>query len=213
MSKSIVDRFQVLAVASISDALARRGIASTMDHEIKPVFRKKLVGPAVTVSEEQADGAGAPTHALEAIDHAAPGSVMVIGVGGERNVAVWGGLMTAGAHARGLAGAVLDGGARDIEEIERDYEFAVYARSVSPNTTVGRFRTIASDVPVVCGGVTVRPGDWIVGDADGVVVVPAELAEAVATEAEEIEAVERAQTEAIKTAGSLVAAVETYRRI
>jgi len=209
----VIKRYEAVAVASISDAANQLGLQATMTHTIKPIFRSKIAGPAVTVQEEPADGAGAPTHALEAIDGADAGSVVVIANGEVSDVAVWGGLMTAGAHARRLAGAVLDGAVRDVEEIERDFGFPVFARAVSPNTTVGRFRTVAKNVAVRCGGVDVRPGDLVVGDADGVVVVPRERVDEVIGRAEEIEERERKQTAAIKELGSLVQAVEQFKRI
>jgi regulator of RNase E activity RraA len=121
--------------------------------------------------------------------------------------------MTAGAFARGLAGAILDGGVRDVTEIRRDYQFPVYARSVSPGTTLGRFRTLASNVPVVCGGIEVRPGDWIVADIDGVVVVPAAHVEAVAQMAEEIDRRELEQARLIVEAKSLREGLAKYGRI
>lgn len=209
----VIKRYEAVAVASISDAANQLGLQATMAHPIKPIFRAKIVGPAVTVQEEPAEGAGAPTHALEAIDGAEPGSVVVIAIGEEPDVAVWGGLMTAGAHMRQLAGAVLDGAVRDVEEIERDFGFPVFARAVSPNTTVGRYRTVAKDVPIRCGGVDVRPGDLVIGDADGVVVIPREQVGEVIDRAEEIEERERKQTAAIKEMGSLVKAVEQFKRI
>lgn len=209
----VIKRYQGVAVASISDAANQLGLQATMAHPIKPIFRAKIAGPAVTVQEEPAEGAGAPTHALEAIDRAQPGSIVVIANGEEPDVALWGGLMTAGAHMRQLAGAVLDGAVRDVEEIERDFGFPVFARAVSPNTTVGRFRTVANDVPIQCGGVDVRPGDLVVGDADGVVVIPSERVSEVIERAEEIEGRERKQTAAIKETGSLAKAVEQFKRI
>ena len=77
--------------------------------------------------------------------------------------------MTAGAVANRHEAAVLDGAVRDLVEIKRDYDFPVYARSVSPGTTLGRFKTLASNVEVEVGGVLVNPGDIIVADIDGVV--------------------------------------------
>ena len=72
---------------------------------------------------------------------------MVIGIDGERDVAVWGGLMTAGAVANGLAGAVLDGGVRDVIEIRRDYGFPSTPAALCPGRRVGRYQTLASNVP------------------------------------------------------------------
>ena len=74
---------------------------------------------------------------------------------------------------RGLAGVVIDGGARDIDEIEA-IGLPVFSRSVTPSTSVGRYVSVAKNVAVMCAGVMVRPGDWIVGDVTGVVVVPQE---------------------------------------
>jgi 4-hydroxy-4-methyl-2-oxoglutarate aldolase len=70
-----------------------------------------------------------------------------------------GGLITAGAVANGHAGALLDGGVRDLVEIRRDHGFPVYARGVSPGTTLGRYKTVASQVAVCVGGIMFHPGD------------------------------------------------------
>lgn len=189
-AREIVEGFRSVATASVADAVEQvTGRRGYMDHQIKPrINDRKVVGPAVTVQEGPTEETLPPQHALDAIEEAPEGSVIVIGIGGEADVAVWGGLMTAGAAARNLAGAVLDGGVRDVTEIRRDYDFPVYARSVSPGTTLGRFKTLASHVPVVCGGVTVSPGDLIVADPDGVVVVPKERAGEVLRVALDIEA-------------------------
>lgn len=209
----ITERYRAVTTASVSDALSLLGVGGTMSAAIKPAFPARLVGPAVTVLEEPQEGAGAPEHALEAIDTSAAGSVVVIGIGGETEVAVWGGLMTAGATARGLAGAVLDGPVRDVEEIERDFGFPVFSRGVSPRTTVGRYRTVAAGVEVVCGGVAVSPGDLVVGDRDGVCVVPESAVDEVLRRAEEIEETERRTTARIAELGSIRQAVAELRRI
>lgn len=138
---------------------------------------------------------------------------MVIGINAQADVAVWGGLMTAGAYARNFAGAILDGGVRDVTEIRRDYGFPVYARSVSPGTTLGRFKTLGANVPVVCGGVEVNPGDIIVADIDGVVVVPIALAEEVLLMAQEIDRRELEQAKLIVQARSLKEGLAKYGRI
>ena len=185
-----------------------------MAHEIKPrISEKKIVGPAVTILEVPTDEFVPPTHALDAIDESPEGSVIVISAGGERDVAVWGGLMTAGAEANGLEGAVLDAGVRDVIEIRRDSSFQVFARSVSPGTTLGRFKTLSSNEPVVCGGILVHPGDLIVGDLDGVVVVPRDHVDAVLAAATEIEVREAEQAKLIREARSLREGLAKYNRI
>lgn len=154
-----------------------------------------------------------PQHALDAIDESPAGSIIVIGVKDAQDVAIWGGLMTAGAVANRHAGAVLDGGVRDVTEIRRDYDFPVYARSISPGTTLGRFKTLASNVPIACGGVDVNPGDIIVGDIDGVVVVPRRHADAVLAMAKEIDARELEQARLIIGEKSLKKGLAKYGRI
>lgn len=214
--KELIEGFAAVAVASVADAVdkvcGRRGY---MDASIKPrINDKRVVGPAATVLEAATDEFVPPQHALDLIDEAAPGSVIVIAIeGGEPNVAVWGGLMTAGAVANGHAGAVLDGGVRDLGEIRRDYGFQVYAREVSPGTTLGRFRTVAAQVPVMVGGVMVHPGDLIVADIDGVVVVPKDKAAEVLAMAQEIDSRELEQAKLIIAERSLRKGLAKYGRI
>jgi 4-hydroxy-4-methyl-2-oxoglutarate aldolase len=213
--QDVVEGFRDVATASVADAVDKiTGKRGYMSHDIKPrINEKKVVGLAVTVLEGPTTESLPPRHALDLIDEAAAGSVFVIGINGERDVAVWGGLMTAGAVANGHAGAVLDGGVRDLTEIRRDYDFPVYARSVSPGTTIGRFKTLAANVPVICGGVEVSPGDIIVADIDGVVVVPRAQAEQVLKTAQEIDARELEQARLIMECKSLRQGLAKYGRI
>jgi regulator of RNase E activity RraA len=216
VSRELIEGFRMVATASVADAVdrvVRR--PGFMAYEIKPVFSTKLVGSAVTVLERPAMESRPPEHALQAIDEAMPGAVIVIGVADAdppRNVAQWGGLMTAGAVARRLGGAVLDGAARDVEEI-RQAGFPVFSRTVVPSTTVGRYVTEGFNVPVICGGVLVHPGDIVVGDADGVVIVPQAAALEVLEAARQIEETERRMTETIRKLGSIRRAVEEHARI
>lgn len=214
--EQLVAGFGKVAVASIADAVDRIcGRRGYLDSCIKPrINDARICGPAVTVLEAATDEFLPPQHALDLIDEAPRGSVIVISIaGGESEVAVWGGLMTAGAVANGHAGAVLDGGVRDLVEIRRDYGFPVYARSVSPGTTLGRYRTVASQVPVEIAGVIVHPGDIMVGDVDGVVAVPHAHAEAVLAAAQEIDARELEQARLIIAEKSLRKGLAKYGRI
>jgi len=214
--KELIDGFEAVAVASVADAVdkicGRRGY---MDASIKPrINDKRVIGPAATVLETATDEFVPPQHALDLIDEAPRGSVIVISIaGGEPDVAVWGGLMTAGAVANEHAGAILDGGVRDLGEIRRDYGFQVYARDVSPGTTLGRFKTVASQVPVEVGGVMVHPGDIVVADIDGVVVVPREKAHEVLAMAQEIDQRELEQAKLIIAERSLRKGLAKYGRI
>ncbi len=213
--KELIEGFAKIATASIADSIdkvaGRRGF---MDEGIKPrINEKRICGPAVTILEVATDEFLPPQHALDLIDESPAGSVICISVEGVANVAVWGGLMTAGAVANQHAGAVLDGGVRDLAEIRRDYDFPIYARSVSPGTTLGRYKTVASQVPVQIGGVIVHPGDIIVADIDGVIVVPIEHAEAVLKMAAEIDARELEQAKLIISEKSLRTGLAKYGRI
>lgn len=214
--QSTIDGFKQVAVASVADAVdkvcGRRGY---LDSSIKPrINEKRICGPAATVLEAATDEFVPPQHALDLIDEAPAGSVIVISIeGGVSEVAVWGGLMTAGAVANGHVGAVLDGGVRDLTEIRRDYDFPVYARAVSPGTTLGRYRTVASQVPVCVGGVMVHPGDIVVGDVDGVVIVPHAQADAVLKIAKEIDERELEQAKLIIAEKSLRKGLAKYGRI
>lgn len=214
--QDIIEGFRGVAVASVADAVDKVcGKRGYMDATIKPrINEKRVVGPAATVLETATDEFVPPQHALDLIDEAPRGSVIVISIdGGEPNVAVWGGLMTAGAVANQHAGAVLDGAVRDLSEIRRDYDFPVFARDVSPGTTLGRFKTVAAQVPVQVGGVVVHPGDIIVADIDGVVVVPQAKAAEVLAMSVEIDARELEQAKLIIAEKSLRKGLAKYGRI
>lgn len=211
----LIAGFRTVATASVADAVDKiAGRTGFMDETIKPrINDKKMVGPAVTILEGPTDEFLPPQHALDAIDQSPAGSVICIAISGEKNVAVWGGLMTAGAVANKHEGAVLDGGVRDITEIRRDYDFPVFSRSVSPGTTLGRFRSYSANEPVMIGGVIVHPGDIIVADADGVVAVPRQHADAVLAMSKEIDDRELEQAKLIIQAGSLREGLAKYGRI
>ena len=141
-----------------------------------------LVGRAVTslvrpATAEQATATLSTRHSVEMIDEAKPGEIGVIVMEGTLDIAAMGNLMATAALERQMAGMVLDGAIRDMWDIRR-MGLTVYARSKSPRTAVGHYATVARNVPVTCAGVTVRPGDIIVADEDGVVVVPQDQAAA-----------------------------------
>lgn len=213
--EELVAGFRGTATASVADAVDKiAGKSGLINPDIRPrINDKKIVGPAVTVLEGPTDEFVPPTHALDAIDEADAGSVIVIATNKSVDVAVWGGLMAAGAVANKHEAAVLDGGLRDIVEIRRDYDFPVFSRTVSPGTTLGRAKTLAANIEVDMGGVIVHPGDIIVGDIDGVVCVPREHAEDVLKMAEEIDVREAEQAKLIIEAGSLREGLAKYGRI
>lgn len=214
--KEVIEQFKNIATASVCDAIdqvvGKRGF---MDFEVKPrINEERIAGPAVTVKEIPTTESLPPEHALELIDTSEEGSIVVIGLDGKnKDVAVWGGLMTAGAVVNKLTGAVLDGSLRDVSEIKQDFNFPVFSRSVGPVTTVGRFKTEAANIPVECGGITVHPNDFIVADQDGVVVIPKDHVMEVLEVAMDIEKREAEQTKLIKKEASLRKGLEKYNRI
>ena len=136
----------------------------------------------------------------------------MVAVTNDLNVTALGGLMATTAKVRGMAGVVVDGAVRDLDQIE-ELRLPVFARAISPATLVGRGTSLVRDVPVVCGGATVYPGDYIVGDRDGVVCIPAGQIQAVLRRAQEMEAVEKKMMPMIREIKSLQQVIAKFKRI
>jgi 4-hydroxy-4-methyl-2-oxoglutarate aldolase len=167
----LVAQLSKLPTANLSDA---GGNLNTMDSGIQAMSPgARICGPACTVSTRAADFVAT----LLGLGAAQKGDVLVIHNQGQPDVALWGEITTAEAQHKGLAGLVVDGKVRDIDGI-RKRKFPVFARGTVPRV-VGRGSLGEVNVPIQCGGVVVMPGDIVVGDSDGVVVVPKEKAETV----------------------------------
>jgi len=108
------------------------------------------------------------------VDDLAPDEIVVLAAGTSGRIAPWGELLSTACRARGAAGCVTDGLVRDVRAI-RALRFPVFAGGIGPLDTKGRGKVVAIDVPIECGGVAVRSGDLVFGDADGVVVIPREV--------------------------------------
>ncbi len=161
----IAQQLLKLGTGALSDAIGKSG---GMDHEMKcRSAHPRMAGPAFTVRVHTAD----ILMVAKALSACPRGHVLVVDGQGDRNTALWGGLSTAAAHRKGLAGVVIDGAVRDLADM-RKIRFAVYATAVVPNAGGAEYAG-EMGVPVQCGGVVVSPGDWIAGDEDGVVVIPA----------------------------------------
>lgn len=139
---------------------------------------------------------------VHAISTADPGSVLVIDNSGRTDVACMGDLQSLAAKLRGLSGAVIDGACRDVDQI-RDVGFPMFTRGVVPMTARGRIQQDAFNVMVQVGGVQVRPGDWIIGDGSGVVVIPQEHLEEVARASEAIVDREEKMAEMVRQGKSI----------
>lgn len=171
-----VAAFRGVPAANISDVQGRQ---FTMAWTVKPVYRPmaQLLGTALTVKARPGDN----LMAMKAIDEARPGDVLVISSDGESNLSIWGGVMSVMAVRRRIAGVVTDGLVRDVAQI-RAAGLPVFATGLTPAGPTkdgpGQINTA-----IACGNVVVHPGDIVLGDDDGVVVVPggaaAEVLEAV----------------------------------
>jgi len=184
---------------ALSDCMGRFGAMSV---ELRPLSAPvRFAGSAVTVKTLASDLA-AP---FKAIDIAEPGDVIVIDAHTSASTAFWGENMTISAMNRGVVAAVIDGACRDVTEI-RHLGFPVVCRGIVPNVAaVTGYGEV--NVTVQCGGVSVSPGDLLVADENGVVVVPLERCEAVLAQAQQLLATERLLQDKLRagaTIGQLV---------
>ena len=197
--------FSKVSTPNISDAMHRKGAM----HGIRPIKSGfHMVGRALTVKTMDGDWA----KPIEAIDKAEPGDVLVIDAG-SGDTAVWGELATWSAKMKGLAGVVVDGAVRDLDDLLK-MDFPVFCRNVSSNAGEPKgFGEIG--VEIKCGGQTVRTGDWIVGDDSGVVVIPQGIAQEIANRSLDVKEHEDRIREEIKRGSSLgkVLNVKKWERV
>jgi 4-hydroxy-4-methyl-2-oxoglutarate aldolase len=199
LAKEITARLARLPTANISDAMSKAGV---MHPGVKPLWPGlRACGPALTCSAVDL------TVKKFALSLAQPGDVFVLAAGGVEAYACFGELASNILRWRGAVGVVVDGAARDVAGI-REAGMPVFARAVTPRNYHYPFGLAhgAVNLPVVCAGVAVRPGDVVVADDDGVVVVPLEIAGEVAAAAEAIHGGE-AQTRQAILAGKAQAAL------
>lgn len=176
--QDVIDRLAKLPAANIGDAMDRLGVADSAIRAIWPGAR--LAGPAFTVWTRPGDNQG--IH--RALELARPGDVIVVSGGADESRALLGELIGERAINRGLAGFALDGAARDAEALG-EIGMPVFARAITP---AGPYKNGPSRIgtPISFGGVPVLPGDIIIGDSDGIVVIPREQAADVADAAEAV---------------------------
>ena len=205
----------VNSTGNVADAVDEAtGARGWMNPDMKPIQQGKIVGRAATALMRPVlrnDGRKYRNHLLEILDQAEPGSVLVYVMQDGLDIAAMGNLMATTARVRGLAGAVIDGAVRDVTEI-REIGFPVWSRRVSPATSVGRMISVDKQIPVQCGGITVNPGDYLVADADGVVVVPQAAAERVVELLKQYADKETKMVPIIKEHKSMLKALEIYNR-
>lgn len=212
----LVSQFRRVEVASVSDALEQiTGKRMYMSHRMQPIFTAKFAGFARTVQLKKDEGNKDPealTGMLQAIDQGSSDSVYVMVVEDGEDIAGMGGLMGTAMAARGYAGAVIDGGVRDVAYL-RKIGFPVFATGIVPSTSVHHYRFAGAQIPLVCNGVPVNPGDVVVADSDGVAVVPKGQAEAVLAAAQQMDYKEHSMYAVIEQLKSIVQAVKKFGRI
>lgn len=192
VDQEIREILKEVSTSNISDAMHRKGAMKG----IHPLVRGKMVGTAVTVQTFPGDWA----KPVEAIDIAKEGDVIVI-YNENKDIACWGGLATWSSLNKGIAGVVIEGAVRDIDEVET-LGLPIYTSNTVPNAGDPKgFGEINAEI--TCGGQTVKPGDYIVGDESGVVVIPAERAYELARRAKEVYKTEKRLFDEIKRGGTL----------
>jgi regulator of RNase E activity RraA len=214
--RQLYEDFRLVEVASVADAMEQLyGQKIYMTHSMRPLIPAKFAGPAVTVllkKAEHKEGAKASRGMLDAIDTAPTGSVYVMVLEDGLDYAGIGGLMATAMKVRGLAGAVIDGGVRDLTQIQK-IQFPVFSRGVVPSTSINHYRFAGLNIPVTCDGVRVAANDIVVADMDGVAVVPRAKAEAVLKKAQELDIIEHSTIPYIEKFRSIREAVDKLGRI
>jgi 3-hexulose-6-phosphate synthase/6-phospho-3-hexuloisomerase len=196
-----------VSTPNISDAMQRKGAVHGLTPHLKdPTSR--MVGPAVTVVTRDGDWA----KPVEAIDRAGAGDVIVVDAG-RGTTACWGELASWSAHGRQISGVVIDGAVRDLDAI-LELGFPVFSRHVSPNAGEPKGHGEIG-VEVLVGDQRVRPGDWIVGDLSGLVVIPRERAQEIANRSLDVLEHENRVREEIRRGGTLgtVQNLERWERV
>ena len=203
------------STGNIADAVeAATGARGWMSSDMKPISDGKIVGRAWTALLRpvlKTDTRTYPNALLQILDEAPAGSVLVYVMEDGPEIAAMGNLMATTAVARGLEATVIDGAIRDVAEI-RTMGHKVFARRISPATSVGRMVSVAKQTPVKCADIMVHPGDYIVGDTDGVVVVPQAAANQVVALLKDYDARESKMVPIIQREKSMLKALEIYGR-
>ncbi|WP_369798616.1 3-hexulose-6-phosphate synthase [Methanosarcina sp. WH1] len=192
VDQEIREIFKEVSTSNISDAMHGKGAMKG----IHPLVRGKMIGTAITVQSFPGDWA----KTVEAIDLAKEGNVIVI-YNESKDIACWGGLATLSSLNKGIAGVVIEGAVRDIDEVET-LGLPIYTSNTVPNAGDPKgFGEINAEI--TCGGQTVKPGDYIIGDESGVVVVPGERAYELARRAKEVNKTEKRIFDEIRRGGTL----------
>jgi regulator of RNase E activity RraA len=201
-------------VSTYTDALGRVGrdpMSLAMTPDVKPLTSSggTIIGPAVITKWEAGDarmtGAEVREFMFEPLDQAPSGSIWVVAGGTDRMLSLFGGVIGIACKRNGMAGAVTDNACRDVADFE-EVGFPVYGKTTVPYGPGMFARPVAANVPVNCGGVEIRPGDYVAADADGVIVIPGDVYADVMSEASDILSKEQQVLDKIEAGVSLAEA-------
>jgi 4-hydroxy-4-methyl-2-oxoglutarate aldolase len=156
---------------AVSDALDKLGLKGTVTGIHRLSTERRIAGRVLTVKLDRAEGRSNTRHlCTAAIEAAAPGDIIVVEQRTGIDAASWGGNLSIGAQMRGVAGVIVDGPVRDLDD-SRKIGFPVFARDHTARTARGRIVEVATGEPILVGDVTVTPGDYVIADASAVVFV------------------------------------------
>lgn len=192
-------RLRRLDACAVSDALDQLKLPAAVTGIRPQTVAGRICGRVLTVTLAAGNRTDGPVRHLctAAIEAASAGDVIVVEQRTGIDAAAWGGILSNAAQARGIAGVIVEGPARDIDEAA-ELAFPVFARSATARTARGRIHEAATGAPVRVGEVTVRPGDYVVADRSGVAFIEAAMLDTVLAAAERIAAREAAMTRAVR---------------
>jgi len=195
----LIKRLAALDTCAVSDAMDKLGLQGVATGIHRVATDRRICGRVVTAKLEPDDGRPASSRHLgtTAIQTAQPGDVIVMEQRTGIDAAAWGGNLSLAAQLRGIAGTIVEGPARDVDEAH-GYGYPVFARSRTPHTARGRIVETGTNVPIMVGDVAVLPGDYVVADGTGVVFVRAVDIEAVLDAADAVVAREQAMVKALR---------------
>lgn len=198
-------RFEKLSTTNVSDAEDALGVKGAT-YGIRPMREAwgKVVGRAVTVKMAAAGEVKNEHHlGMTAISLAEPGDIIIIDNGGRLDTSCWGGILANSAKAKGVGAVIVDGATRDLDDCI-EINFPVYARGTVVWTARGRIMEQSTNEMISFGGVQVRPGDVVMGDRSGVVIVPWSRVDEVLAKAEELYEKEEAMVREILSSGDVL---------